>query len=112
MQVGAKALAGAKEWTRTVRDAWKNGSSTAFAVEVARGHVSWFIEGRIVATVKSQAAVSDVPMTLRLSLAGRGLDEINRTQAISDWQRGYSLDRGAQKTNGAPLQQGTYGGGC
>ena len=51
-------------------------------------------------------------MTLRLSLAGRGLDEINRTQAISDWQRGYSLDRGAQKTNGAPLQQGTHGGGC
>ena len=47
------------------------------------------------------------------ALAGRtGLDEINRTQAISDWQRGYSLDRGAQKTDGAPLQQGTHAGGC
>ncbi len=112
VEVGAKALAGAKKWTRTVRDAWKNGSSTAFGVEVTRGHITWFIEGRVVATVKSQAAVSDVPMTLRLSLAGRGLDEINRTQAISDWQRGYSLERGAQKTNGAPMQQGTHAGGC
>ena len=112
VQVGARALAGAKEWSRTVRDAWTNGSSTAFGVEVTKRHISWFIEGRVVATVKSRAAVSDVPMTLRLSLAGRGLDEVNRTQAISDWQRGYSLDRGAQKTNGAPLQQGTHAGGC
>ena len=73
---------------------------------MTKRHISWFIEGRVVATVKSQAAVSDVPMTLRLSLAGRGLDEVNRTQAISDWQRGYSLDRGAQKTNGAAAAAG------
>ena len=73
---------------------------------MTKRHISWFIEGRVVATVKSRAAVSDVPMTLRLSLAGRGLDEVNRTQAISDWQRGYSLERGRPEDQRRPAAAG------
>ena len=109
--VGARALSGS-DWTRTVRDAWQNGGSVAFAVEVTQRHITWFVEGRVVATLENRAALSGVPLTLRLSMGGHGLEEINRTQVISDWQRGYSLERGDQKSNGAPLTKGTYAGGC
>ena len=108
VKIGAKN--GGSRWDRTVRDAWTNGASKAFAVEVTRSHISWFIEGRIVGTVRNESAISDVPLTLRLSLAGQGQAAVNRTQAISDWQRAYSLERGAQKTNGATLAQSNLGG--
>ena len=111
VEVGARSLSGS-DWTRTIRDAWQNGASVAFAVEVTRSHITWFVEGRVVATLENQEALSGVPMTLRLSMGGDGLEEINRTQVISDWQRGYSLERGDPMSNGAPLTRGTYAGGC
>jgi hypothetical protein len=81
-------------------------------VELARGHISWFLNGRVIATLRDQAAVSDVPMTLRFSLVGNGPQEMNRTQAISDWQRGFALDRGRTVTSGKAPQRGSYTGGC
>ncbi len=112
VSVGAKALRGARQWTYRRPLASLNGPSAAFAVEVARGHISWFVNGRVIATVRSRAAVSDVPMTLRLSLVGDGQNEMNRTKAISDWQRGYSLRTGRSVTSGHALRRGTHAGGC
>jgi len=108
---GAKALRGAK-WTRTLRNVPVNGRPYAFAVEVSKRHISWFKEGKLVGTVRSRAAVSDVPMTLRLSLVGQGQQEMNRTQVISDWMRGFSLDRGTLTTGRPALDRGTHSGGC
>jgi hypothetical protein len=51
-------------------------------------------------------------MTLRFSLVGKGQQEMNRTQAISDWQRGFSLDRGRTVTSGKAPKRGSYTGGC
>ena len=79
---------------------------------MSRRHISWFANGRIIATVRSRAAVSDVPMTLRLSLVGEGQQEMNRTKAISDWQRGFSLKRGRLATRGHALRAGNHAGGC
>ena len=62
--------------------------------------------------VRSKAAVSDVPMTLRLSLVGDGDKEMNHTQILSDWERGWSLDRGKQVTRGASLKRGSYDATC
>jgi hypothetical protein len=108
---GAKALNG-KQWSRTLRDVPINGWAIAFAVEVSTRHISWFKEGELVGTVRSRAAVSDVPMTLRLSLVGEGRNEMNRTQVISDWMRGFSLARSPLTTNGPALSRGTHNGGC
>lgn len=110
--VGVKTLSRDRQWTRTVR--FEVGTTaTAFAVEVTKRHISWFVNGRVIGTVQSRAAVSDVPMTLRLSLVGGGPDqEMNKTQFISDWQRGFSLDRGRKVTSGDSLKRGTHGGGC
>ena len=110
--VGARAMRGARKWTYRKRIGSLNGTSAAFAVEVTKRHISWFVNGRVIATLRSEAAVSDVPLTLRLSLVGDGQEEMNRTAAISDWQRAFSLTRGKQTTSGHPLRQGTYAGGC
>jgi len=81
------------QWSRTLRDVPTNGPAIAFAVEVSKRHISWFKEGKLVGSVRSRAAVSDVPMTLRMSMVGDGQQEMNRTQVISDWMRGFTLDR-------------------
>ncbi|CAN5435844.1 hypothetical protein BH18ACT8_BH18ACT8_09640 [soil metagenome] len=108
---GAKALSGA-QWSRTLRNVPINGQAIAFAVEVTKNHITWFKEGKPVGTVRSRAAVSDVPMTLRLRLVGDGQREMNRTQAISDWMRGFSLERGKRVTGGPDLRRGQFNGGC
>ncbi len=109
--VGAKS--GNRQWTYSKRlTAFKRGGSVAFAVEVTRRHISWFLNGRVIATVRSRSAVSDVPLTMRLSLVGSGQREMNRVIVISDWQRGWSLDRGRPDARGHALRRGTYSGGC
>ena len=78
-------------------------SSPAVAVEVAKGHITWFWDGKPIGTVKSRSAVSDVPMTLRFSLVGDQTTEYNQTGIVSDWQRGFDLGRGKQVTSGPRL---------
>jgi len=108
--IGVKTRAG-RQWSASKAITIGQGA-TNFAVEVSPRHISWFVNGRVVGTVMSQTAVSDVPMTLRLSLVGSGQHEMNHTQFHSDWQRGYSLMRGALTTSGTRLRSASYGGGC
>lgn len=108
---GAKSLNGTR-WSRTLRDVPINGWAVAFAVEVSKNHISWFKDGQLVGSVRSPAAVPDVPMTLRMSLVGDGQHEMNRTQVISDWMRGFSLERSPLTTDGPALRRGTHNGGC
>lgn len=97
-----------KKWTRTVSGVAINDQSIAFAVEVSKRHITWFMEGRPIGTVKSRAAVSDVPLTLRMSMVGSGQQEMNHTQVISDWERGFTLARGKQVRSGQALKQSRY----
>jgi len=108
---GAKALNG-KKWSRTLQNVAINGWAMAFAVEVSKNHISWFKEGKLIGSVRNRAAVPDVPMTLRMSLVGDAEQEMNRTQVISDWMRGFSLDRSPLTTDGPKLRRGTHAGGC
>ena len=66
------------------------------AAEVAPGHLTWFLNGKAVGSVTDAAAVPDVPMTLRLSLEGRGDSEMDQVGLISDWQRGFPIASGQQ----------------
>lgn len=85
-----------------------NNRSIVFAVEVSKTHMSWFYAGKAIGTVKSRAASSDVPMTLRLSMEGNGDQEMNHTELISDWQRAFTLKRGTKVTNGKSLKRSRY----
>jgi len=109
--IGARNSAG-KEWTRTVPNIRTKDVSAAFAVEVGKKHITWFREGRPIGTVQNPAAVPEVPMTLRLSLVGPEDREMDRTQAIFDWMRGYPLGEGRQVKSGNALKPGTHGFGC
>ncbi|MGZ5404298.1 MAG: hypothetical protein ACXWDL_06580 [Nocardioides sp.] len=100
--------AGNKKWTRTVSGVRIQDHAIALAVEVSKGHITWFMGGRPVATVKNKAAVPGVPMTLRISMLGNGNHEMNHTQAISDWQRGFSITRGKQVKSGAAMKRSSY----
>jgi hypothetical protein len=86
--------------------------STAFAVEVGKRHITWFVDGKAVGALRVQAAVPRVPMTPRLSLVGKGDKEMNHTQLFSDWERGWSLDRGKQVSKGPRLTKSSYDATC
>jgi hypothetical protein len=106
--------AGDRRWTyrRTVTGGLNNVSFNA-AVEVSKQHITWFINGKPVGTVKSAEAVSDLPMTLRVTLVGDGQREMNDTDILSDWQRGFSLLRGTQVTDGPRMESATiYDADC
>ncbi|GAB3793573.1 hypothetical protein GCM10027601_42650 [Nocardioides ungokensis] len=66
------------------------------AVEVANGHLTWFLNGSPVGSVTNDAALPGVPLTLRLSLVGQPGAEMDQTGVISDWQRGFPITTGQQ----------------
>lgn len=112
MRFGAKSTKANKQWRGRKRVGNIQDLALAVAVEVSKRHISWFLNGKLIGTVRNSAAVSDVPLTLRLSLNGVGNKEMNRTKAIFDWMRGFSLKRGKLKMGGRSLKSGGYRGGC
>lgn len=103
MTFGAKA--DTAQWSRTKRIPSLINSAPAVAVEVAKGHITWFWDGKPIGTVKGKAAVSDVPMTLRFSIVGDQGTEYNQVGVHSDWQRSFALGRGKQVTSGPRMKK-------
>lgn len=112
MKFGAKSTKADKRWSGRKRVGNIQDVALAVAVEVSKRHISWFLNSKLIGTVRNSAAVSDVPLTLRLSLNGVGDKEMNRTKAIFDWMRGFSLKRGKLKLGGRGLKSRRYRGGC
>jgi hypothetical protein len=103
MTFGAKA--DTRQWTGTRTIPSLIHSSPAVAVEVGTKHITWFWDGRPIGTVKGRAAVSGVPLALRFSMVGDHVTEHNQTGVVSDWQRGFAIDRGRQVRSGPRLRQ-------
>ena len=112
MTFGVKSSPANRQWKRTRRIGPIAGVSQTVAVEVSKRHITWFRNGRVIGTVRSRAAVPDVPLTLRLTLQGKGGREMNRTMAIFDWMRGFGLKNGKLKAGGKRLKSRGYRGGC
>ncbi len=83
-----------------------------YAVEVAPDHITWFSDARVVATTRNPAALSGVPMTLRMSLVGDGAAEMNRSRVIVDWVRGFPIDQGNLTSSGRALTERTNPDAC
>ena len=114
VRVGATSVKG-RQWSRSISGLRFNNVTHHFAVEMSRRHISWFIDGKVVATLKrkaARAAIPRVPMTLRYSMVGDGDREMNRTQAIADWFRGFPITTGRATRSGAPLKRSAFRGGC
>jgi hypothetical protein len=103
---------GKRQWQAKRQISVTDAGAVAFAVEVTRGHITWFYNGDPIGTVQSRAAVSDVPLTMRLSLVGDRTNEMNKTMFISDWQRGFDLSAGKSVASGRSLQRGEFTAGC
>ena len=111
IQIGVRSDRQDRQW-RATRQYGSPESQHAIAVEVGRRHISWFVDGKVIGTVKNRAAVPKVPLTLQLSLVGDGNRRMNKTQFQSDWQRGFSLDRGRMVKSGPGLSAASWTGGC
>lgn len=111
IRFGANSLSH-RRWFSTKSRVALADASHNFAVEVAKDHITWFLDGAPIGTVRSRAAVSDVPMTLRLSLEGDGDAEMNRTRSIYDWQRAWPIGPGRHVTNGPGMRTDPNGPGC
>jgi hypothetical protein len=98
-------------WHRTQSDVVRLGRAFNVAVEVGRGHVTWFRDSKPIGTVQSPDARLHVALTPRLSLVG-GSGEMNGAQVDSDWQRSFGLEPGAEVTTGPRLAQSRYTTPC
>lgn len=107
LEVGARSEAAGSSWRRTVRGAQRARTPVNVAVEVALDHVTWFVDGRVVAATRDRRARPGVPLVPRLSLLG-GQREMNGAQVDSDWQRAWTLERGRQVRSGPALARRAY----
>lgn len=101
---------GSDRWRRTVRTAGPAYSIPIVAVEMSKTHLTWFVNGRPVGSVRGRGAWPGVPMTLRMSLVGDEREH-NNTSLFSDWQRSYELAPGRTVTSGPGLDR-TRRPGC
>ncbi len=111
LKLGVKALGG-RSWSYTQGGVRLGDDAHNVAVEITRRHISWFLDGRVIATVRNRAAVSGVAMTPRVSMVGVEQKEMNHTKVIFDWIRAWTPENGSSPRNGHRLQPGTHRSGC
>ena len=100
--LGVTSSDGKRSWSGSRRIPRLGSGPHTFGVEVTRSHITWFLNGRSLATVKNRRAVPGVPLTPRLSLVGKGNKEMRRTRVLYDWQRGWSLNKQARTAQRGP----------
>lgn len=103
--VGARNLAGT-QWTRRIGGVQLVNTFHAFAVEVDRKKITWFIDGRPVGQVRDRSAISGLPLTVRVSMTGG--EDMKTTRVLWDWIRGYPMGRGAKTPKAPHLSRGTH----
>lgn len=111
--LGLSSARAGRSWSGTRSIARLGDRPHSFGVEVTRSHVTWFLDGRSLATVRSPQAAPGVPLTPRLSLVGDGGKEMRRTRVLYDWQRGWRLNKQAVSAPKGPgLQAKNYPKSC
>jgi hypothetical protein len=110
MEVGVRNETQGAQWRRSVGTRLGEQPMNV-GVEVTRKHVTWFVEGRPVATLKDPQARLGAGLVPRLSMIG-AQQEMRGSQVDSDWQRAWPLGRGKQVTSGPGLTRSSYAGTC
>ncbi len=111
MRLGVRSVDADSVWRRTLSDVALAESPFNVAVELTRSHITWFVDSRPVATLKSPKARLGTRLVPRLSLIGEQ-QEMNGAQVDSDWQRSWSLDHGQQVTSGPAPTRSAYSPSC
>jgi hypothetical protein len=106
------AARGTTQWTRSVSLGNLDNSTPMVAVELMKDHVTWFVNSSPVGTLQKRRIAGDVPMTLRLSLIGADDREMANTTLLSDWQRGFPINRSPGVLSGASLKKSAFTPTC
>lgn len=80
-----------------------------YAVQITGRRITWFLDGRAVASTTAPAAIPKVPLTLRMSTVGGGTTDRDKAEVIVDWVRYYDLNKGVRPPNGYGLKAGSPG---
>ena len=107
-----RAVKGTTQWSRTIGLSNLESSTPMVGVELMKDHVTWFVNSSPVATLMTRRIAEDVPMTLRLSLIGADDHEMANTLLLSDWQRGFPINRSPGVTSGPSLTKSTFTPTC
>ncbi len=104
--VGAGAASTSSRWTRTVTGKPINQIFYNYAVEVQKDHITWFIDGKAVATTREPSLLTGIALRPRIALWGTGTGDQNSTQVLADWVRSYSPKSGKTISKGSSLTRG------
>lgn len=111
--IGVNSYRAKKSWFGSRRIPQVGDGAHSFGIEVTRSHITWFLDGDPLATVKNRTAIPGVPLTPKLSLVGVGQQEMRRTRVLYDWQRGWPLNKQATEAEaGQGLKSKKLQGAC
>ena len=108
---GVRSSKAGSTWTGKDKKARLAEAPINMAVEVGKKHITWFRDGKPIASVNDKRAQLRAPLVPRFSLVG-GQQEMNGAQVDSDWQRAFSLDRGEQVVSKHQLASAPYSPSC
>lgn len=84
-----------------------------FGVEVAKDHISWFVDAHVISTERRPEALSGVPLTLRFEMRGTPGRRMNRSRMQMDWMRYWSMRAPNEKSIRAPkTKKSKFHGAC
>ncbi|MCD4524856.1 family 16 glycosylhydrolase [Nocardioides sp. cx-173] len=110
--VGVRSARAKAQWRHTKTSTPAASGVHAFAVEVAKDHITWFFDGKAFATVKRNALAGKA-LVPRMSLVGADdATEHNGSQFSVDWVRAWSLKTGRQARTGKVLGKSAYSATC
>ncbi|MCD4534596.1 family 16 glycosylhydrolase [Nocardioides sp. cx-169] len=110
--VGVRSARAKAQWRYTKTSTPAASGVHAFAVEVAKDHITWFFDGKAFATVKKNALAGKA-LVPRMSLVGADdATEHNGAQFSVDWVRAWSLKTGRQARTGKVLGKSGYSTTC
>jgi hypothetical protein len=85
----------------------------AYAVEVTRDHISWFVDTKVVHTERRPAALSGVKLKPEFVISGSSKHAHRSSMMQMDWVRHYSLQRPNARSIKAPrMERRTYPDTC
>ncbi|WP_090968184.1 family 16 glycosylhydrolase [Nocardioides exalbidus] len=105
ISIGARS--GATAWQRNLPEVVSGQTFHAYAVEVTKKKITWFVDGRVVGRVTDTAAISGQPLTVRISMQASGDVPMRTTRTLADWVRAWPLGKGSPTRGGARLTPGS-----
>jgi hypothetical protein len=84
---------GGSEWSATRQLSRNRDNWHTLGVEITPTRISWFLDARVTATLRTAAAVPGVPLVPQLVLQAPPGVQMNHTRLTADWVRYYSLAR-------------------